>query len=109
MKTVKVRNDRPCDGCGELIPKGEKALFTEGKGPAYDEDDIQVGIRFYKIWFHNYRCDLTKDERAKCNSDQHEWGPEYIFDHYVDGQRVCVPTDCDVCKVCGTIRPAIDE
>lgn len=94
---VITRKAHDCSFCGEVIPKGSKALFYEGKTGRFDENDNQIGVEFYKNWLHNYRCHLAPEERVKCDSGNHKFEPEYES----DGWNYSEPTGFNFCTVCG--------
>ncbi len=50
-KTVKIREDRECVGCGKLSTKGSKMIFESWRNPRYDNHDNQIGINYVKVWF----------------------------------------------------------
>ena len=50
---VKVRKDHTCDYCHEIIKKGELADNHRGRLPVYNEDNVQVGIEYFNIYYHH--------------------------------------------------------
>lgn len=55
-KIVKTRKDHTCDMCNEIIPKAKKAMFYSGRSPKYDNNEKQIGIEYFKGYFHLEEC-----------------------------------------------------
>lgn len=55
---VKCRKPHKCGYCDEIINIGELAEYYEGRTGKYDTDGKQIGIHFWKCWFHhnNTKC-----------------------------------------------------
>lgn len=61
-KIVVTRKDHRCGYCDNIIPKGDKAFYMEGKDPRFEPDQHeaasgldgeQVGIKYWKVWYCN--------------------------------------------------------
>ncbi|MCP3966703.1 MAG: hypothetical protein GY718_10190 [Lentisphaerae bacterium] len=67
--TVTARKEYECDICGSPIHKGDKYIFLTGRDPRYDEDDNQIGIRFYTTRFceDTVKCtDIFNEKESNC-------------------------------------------
>ena len=58
-KIITARKDWTCHSCDNIIKKGDKYLYGEGRAPRYDEIDNQIGIQYYK-----YRICLSCKTKA---------------------------------------------
>jgi hypothetical protein len=96
-KTIVVRKDHPCNACDGTIKKGEKAIFYEGKGPRFDDNDKQIGIEYWKVWMHPHNC--SKPE--SCKEGEHVWCDEYTVETYPEDET---PTGNKICENCYDIK-----
>jgi len=51
-KIVKIRKPRKCPFCEGMMNVGEMAAYYEERYPKYNDDDIQIGIEYFKGWYH---------------------------------------------------------
>lgn len=53
-KVVKTNKKHRCEYCGNIIPKGSKAFYMEGRTPKYERkgfEEKQIGIEYYKVYY----------------------------------------------------------
>lgn len=109
---IKTRKPHDCCFCGESIPAGSIAYYSEGRYPKYDDDDNQIGIEFVRSWGHPLEmlCANEEPQRSRCLAGEHSFEVETEHDHDIDGGRikVGVPTGNEYCSHCGFTRPITD-
>lgn len=56
-KVVVCRKDHMCCYCSKIIKKGESANYLSGKTPKFDENDKQIGIEYFNVYYClGYAC-----------------------------------------------------
>lgn len=93
-KIIKAIKNHSCEGCNELILKGEMYDLLSFRAPKFDEKDKQIGIEFIKIRSHlaELNCHWP-DECKKGNHKEHYYtnnnpeSPDY-------GDTKCYCTEC---------------
>ena len=53
FRTIKTRKEHICIGCNNPIIKGSICQFMAFRQPIFNTDDIQIGIKYIKIWHHS--------------------------------------------------------
>ena len=51
-KQVYTSKEHICCTCGCIIPKQSYVMFFESRQPKFDKQDNQIGIDYFKIWYH---------------------------------------------------------
>ena len=51
-KKVKAARPHICVSCGKTIQPGEYVNFFERREPKLDKDYFQIGINYFRAWFH---------------------------------------------------------
>jgi len=61
MREIKIRKPHKCETCGADLQPGEMAYYYEGRSPRFEntndsdyDDEIQVGIWYFKAWTCGY-------------------------------------------------------
>lgn len=98
-KIVKARKVYKCECCNGNIQIGEKHKHSKIKASRYDDEDNQIGIKYFEFRSHNRDCfprllhlEKRKEILKNCNYGIHS--PTYDMD----------PDTCDdntYCEWCG--------
>ena len=51
-RIVITRKIHLCGICGGEIPIGEECLFYEAKQPRFDDNETQIGIEYFRVYWH---------------------------------------------------------